>query len=105
MLDTDLHGGNSFTYSNVQVITNNQHTVDQQFGRFSTFVEAQAEPLRLEMKRFYGPMLCHFYLDLLKAREPRGAVELLRKYALGGPCGYVRCTTAHQDQRLLHHGQ
>ncbi|XP_017017468.1 TAF5-like RNA polymerase II p300/CBP-associated factor-associated factor 65 kDa subunit 5L [Drosophila kikkawai] len=81
MLDTDLHGGNSFTYSNVQVITNNQHTVDQQFGRFSQFVEAQAEPLRLEMKRFYGPMLCHFYLDLLKAREPRGAVELLRKYA------------------------
>ncbi|XP_017072552.2 transcription initiation factor TFIID subunit 5 [Drosophila eugracilis] len=81
MLDTDLHDGNSFTYSNVQVITNNQHTVDQQFGRFSVFVEAQAEPLRLEMKRFYGPMLCHFYLDLLKAREPRGAVELLRKYA------------------------
>ncbi|EDW43310.1 transcription initiation factor TFIID subunit 5 [Drosophila sechellia] len=81
MLDTDLHGGNSFTFSNVQVITNNQHTVDQQFGRFSQFVEAQAEPLRLEMKRFYGPMLCHFYLDLLKAREPRGAVELLRKYA------------------------
>ncbi|XP_052836172.1 TAF5-like RNA polymerase II p300/CBP-associated factor-associated factor 65 kDa subunit 5L [Drosophila gunungcola] len=81
MLDTDLHGGNSFTYSNVQVINNNQHTVDQQFGRFSQFVEAQAEPLRLEMKRFYGPMLCHFYLDMLKAREPRGAVELLRKYA------------------------
>ncbi|KAH8382677.1 hypothetical protein KR009_004813 [Drosophila setifemur] len=81
MLDTDLHGGNSFTYSNVQVITNNQHTVDQQFGRFSQFVESQAEPLRLEMKRFYGPMLCHFYLDLLKAREPRGAVDLLRKYA------------------------
>ncbi|XP_016989174.1 TAF5-like RNA polymerase II p300/CBP-associated factor-associated factor 65 kDa subunit 5L isoform X2 [Drosophila rhopaloa] len=81
MLDTDLHGGNSFTYSNVQVINSNQHTVDQQFGRFSQFVEAQAEPLRLEMKRFYGPMLCHFYLDMLKAREPRGAVELLRKYA------------------------
>ncbi|EDV54032.1 TAF5-like RNA polymerase II p300/CBP-associated factor-associated factor 65 kDa subunit 5L [Drosophila erecta] len=81
MLDTDLHGGNSFTFSNVQVITNNQHTVDQQFSRFSQFVEAQAEPLRLEMKRFYGPMLCHLYLDLLKAREPRGAVELLRKYA------------------------
>ncbi|KAH8236542.1 hypothetical protein KR026_004709 [Drosophila bipectinata] len=81
MLDSDLHGGNSFTYSNVQVITNNQHTVDQQFGRFSAFVESQTESLRSEMKRFYGPMLCHFYLDLLKAREPRGAVDLLRKYA------------------------
>ncbi|KAH8278595.1 hypothetical protein KR018_005747 [Drosophila ironensis] len=81
MLDADLHGGNSFTFSNVQVINNNQHMVDQQLGRFSQFVEAQAEPLRLEMKRFYGPMLCHFYLDLLKARDPRGAVDLLRKYA------------------------
>jgi len=72
MLDTDLHGGNSFTYSNVQVITNNQHTVDQQFGRFSTFVEAQAEPLRLEMKRFYGPMLCHFYLDRIVDQTAAG---------------------------------
>lgn len=81
MLDTDLHGGNSFTYSNVQVITNNQHMVDQQFGRFSQFVEAQPEPLRLEMKRFYAPMLCHLYLELLKARESKSAVELLKKYA------------------------
>lgn len=81
MLDTDLHGGNSFTYSNVQVITNNQHMVDQQFGRFSQFVEAQPEPLRLEMKRFYAPMLCHLYLELLKARESKGAVEFLKKYA------------------------
>ncbi|KAH8409872.1 hypothetical protein KR222_011799 [Zaprionus bogoriensis] len=81
MLDTDLHGGNSFTYSNVQVITNNQHMVDQQFGRFSQFVEAQPEALRGEMKRFYAPMLCHLYLELLKARESKGAVELLKKYA------------------------
>lgn len=81
MLDTDLHGGNSFSYSNVQVITNNQHIVDQQFGRFSQFVEAQPEPLRLEMKRFYAPMLCHLYLELLKARESKGAVEFLKKYA------------------------
>lgn len=81
MLDTDLHGGNSFTYSNVQVITNNQHMVDQQFGRFSQFVEAQPEQLRLEMKRFYAPMLCHLYLELLKARESKGAVEFLKKYA------------------------
>ncbi|EDW14631.1 transcription initiation factor TFIID subunit 5 [Drosophila mojavensis] len=81
MLETDLHGGNSFTYSNVQVITNNQHMVDQQFGRFSQFVESQPEPLRLEMKRFYAPMLCHLYIELLKARESKGAVELLKKYA------------------------
>ncbi|ALC46016.1 wda [Drosophila busckii] len=81
MLDSDLHGGNSFSYSNVQVITNNQHMVDQQFGRFSQFVEAQPEPLRVEMKRFYAPMLCHLYLELLKAREPKGAVEFLKKYA------------------------
>ncbi|XP_030573412.1 transcription initiation factor TFIID subunit 5 [Drosophila novamexicana] len=81
MLDTDLHGGNSFTYSNVQVITNNQHMVDQQFGRFSQFVELQPESLRIEMKRFYAPMLCHLYLELLKARESKGAVEFLKKYA------------------------
>ncbi|KAH8311940.1 hypothetical protein KR044_008704 [Drosophila immigrans] len=81
MLDNDLHGGNSFSYSNVQVITNNQHLVDQQFGRFSQFVEAQPEQLRVEMKRFYAPMLCHLYLELLKARESKGAVELLKKYA------------------------
>ncbi|EDW84290.1 uncharacterized protein Dwil_GK13225 [Drosophila willistoni] len=80
MLDADLHGGNTFTYSNVQVITNNQHTVDQQFGRFSQFVEAQPEALRNEMKRFYAPMLCHLYLELLKAREPKGAVDFLKKY-------------------------
>ncbi|EDV93005.1 transcription initiation factor TFIID subunit 5 [Drosophila grimshawi] len=81
MLDADLHGGNSFTYSNVQVMTNNQHMVDQQFGRFSQFVEAQPEPLRIEMKRFFAPMLCHLYLELLKARESKGAVEFLKKYA------------------------
>ncbi|XP_030370325.1 transcription initiation factor TFIID subunit 5 [Scaptodrosophila lebanonensis] len=81
MLESDVHGGNSFTYSNVQVITNNQQMIDQQFGRFSQFVEAQIEPLRLEMKRFYAPMLCHLYLELLKARESKGAVDFLKKYA------------------------
>ncbi|XP_036324500.1 TAF5-like RNA polymerase II p300/CBP-associated factor-associated factor 65 kDa subunit 5L [Rhagoletis pomonella] len=81
MLDLDLQCGNSFAFSNVQCITNNHHIVDQQFGRFSQFVEAQSDLIRLELRRFYAPMLCHLYLELMKAREQKAASELLKKYA------------------------
>ncbi|XP_054726653.1 TAF5-like RNA polymerase II p300/CBP-associated factor-associated factor 65 kDa subunit 5L [Anastrepha obliqua] len=81
MLDLDLQCGNNFAYSNVLCITNNHHIVDQQFGRFSQFVEAQSDFIRLELRRFYAPMLCHLYLELMKAREQKAAVELLKKYA------------------------
>lgn len=33
MIDADLHGGNSFVYSNVLCLTNNYNMVDQQFAR------------------------------------------------------------------------
>ncbi|XP_067629185.1 TAF5-like RNA polymerase II p300/CBP-associated factor-associated factor 65 kDa subunit 5L [Eurosta solidaginis] len=81
MLDLDLQCGNSFAYSNVLCITNNHHIVDQQFGRFSQFVESQNDFIRLELRRFYAPMMCHLYIELLKAREQKAALELLKKYA------------------------
>ncbi|KAL9892304.1 will decrease acetylation isoform 1-T2 [Glossina fuscipes fuscipes] len=81
MLEADMHGGNSFLYSNVLCLTNNYHMVDQQFGRFSQFVESQPDELNAELKRFYAPMLCHLYLELIKSRESKGAVDLMRKYA------------------------
>lgn len=33
MLEADMHGGNSFVYSNVLCLTNNYNMVDQQFSR------------------------------------------------------------------------
>nr|XP_014086650.1 TAF5-like RNA polymerase II p300/CBP-associated factor-associated factor 65 kDa subunit 5L [Bactrocera oleae] len=81
MLDLDLQCGNSFAFSNVLCITNNHHIVDQQFGRFSQFVESQSEFIRLELRRFYAPMLCHLYVELMKAREQKAASDLLKKYA------------------------
>ncbi|XP_012159073.1 TAF5-like RNA polymerase II p300/CBP-associated factor-associated factor 65 kDa subunit 5L isoform X1 [Ceratitis capitata] len=81
MLDLDLQSGNSFGFSNVLCITNNHHIVDQQFGRFSQFVESQSDFIRLELRRLYAPMLCHLYVELMKAREQKAALELLKKYS------------------------
>lgn len=54
--------------------------------RFSQYVESQTEDLRSELKRFYAPMLAHLYLELIKGRETKAAVDFLRKYAhLVGP--------------------
>ncbi|XP_075147831.1 will decrease acetylation [Haematobia irritans] len=81
MIDSDMHGGNSFVYSNVLCLTNNYNMVDQQFAKFSQFVESQAEELRIELKRFYAPLLCHLYVELIKGRETKAAVDFLRKYS------------------------
>uniref|UniRef100_A0A1I8MTR5 Uncharacterized protein n=1 Tax=Musca domestica TaxID=7370 RepID=A0A1I8MTR5_MUSDO len=81
MIDADLHGGNSFVYSNVLCLTNNYNMVDQQFAKFSQFVDSQPEDIRCELKRFYGPLLCHLYLELIKGRETKAAVDFLRKYS------------------------
>lgn len=49
--------------------------------RFSQFIESQTESVRSELKRFYAPLLSHLYLELIKGRETRAAVDFLRKYA------------------------
>lgn len=51
------------------------------FFRFSQFVDSQPEDIRCELKRFYGPLLCHLYLELIKGRETKAAVDFLRKYS------------------------
>lgn len=51
------------------------------FHSFSQFVESQSEFIRLELRRFYAPMLCHLYVELMKAREQKAAIDLLKKYA------------------------
>lgn len=33
------------------------------------------------MKRFYAPILCHLYVELIKGRETKAAVDFLRKYS------------------------
>ncbi|XP_013100977.2 TAF5-like RNA polymerase II p300/CBP-associated factor-associated factor 65 kDa subunit 5L [Stomoxys calcitrans] len=81
MIDSDLHGGNSFVYSNVLCLTNNYNMVDQQFAKFSQFIESQPEDMRMELKRFYAPLLCHLYVELIKGRETKAAVDFLRKYS------------------------
>ncbi|KNC24975.1 hypothetical protein FF38_11860 [Lucilia cuprina] len=86
MLDSDLHGGNSFVFSNVLCLTNNYNMVDQQFSRFSQFIESQPVEIRNELKRFYAPLLAHLYIELIKGRETKAAIDFLRKYAhLVGP--------------------
>ncbi|XP_037950897.1 TAF5-like RNA polymerase II p300/CBP-associated factor-associated factor 65 kDa subunit 5L [Teleopsis dalmanni] len=81
MVEGDLSSSDSYTFSNVLCITNNYQMAEQQFGRFSQFVEAEKDEHKLELRRFYGPLICHLYIELIKARESNAAADFLKKYA------------------------
>uniref|UniRef100_A0A182P0A3 Uncharacterized protein n=2 Tax=Pyretophorus TaxID=44537 RepID=A0A182P0A3_9DIPT len=71
---------NSFLYSNICLNTNLMQ-VEQHFAKFAKFVRNQPEPIRAELFEIIPPLLCHLYIEMLKGRDWRPAIEFLRKHA------------------------
>uniref|UniRef100_A0A182SNZ0 EML-like second beta-propeller domain-containing protein n=1 Tax=Anopheles maculatus TaxID=74869 RepID=A0A182SNZ0_9DIPT len=71
---------NSFLYSNI-CLNSNLAQVDQHFAKFAKFVRNQPEPIRTELNEIIPPLLCHLYIEMLKGRDWRPAIEFLRKHA------------------------
>uniref|UniRef100_A0A182MUQ2 EML-like second beta-propeller domain-containing protein n=1 Tax=Anopheles culicifacies TaxID=139723 RepID=A0A182MUQ2_9DIPT len=71
---------NSFLYSNI-CLNSNIALVEQHFAKFAKFVRNQPEPIRTELYEIIPPLLCHLYIEMLKGRDWRPAIEFLRKHA------------------------
>uniref|UniRef100_A0A182VS33 hypoxia-inducible factor-proline dioxygenase n=1 Tax=Anopheles minimus TaxID=112268 RepID=A0A182VS33_9DIPT len=71
---------NSFLYSNI-CLNSNIALVEQHFAKFAKFVRNQPEPIRTELNDIIPPLLCHLYIEMLKGRDWRPAIEFLRKHA------------------------
>uniref|UniRef100_A0A182NSK7 hypoxia-inducible factor-proline dioxygenase n=1 Tax=Anopheles dirus TaxID=7168 RepID=A0A182NSK7_9DIPT len=71
---------NSFLYSNICLNTNLTQ-VDQHFAKFAKFIRSQPETIRVELIEIVPPLLCHLYIEMLKGRDWRPAIEFLRKHA------------------------
>ncbi|XP_055387838.1 TAF5-like RNA polymerase II p300/CBP-associated factor-associated factor 65 kDa subunit 5L [Condylostylus longicornis] len=80
ILENDFSRKNSFSYSNAIYFTNNFSGVDVQFGKFVDFVESQENKYKSELRNLYGPLICHLYIELIKCKEGKVAVEFLKKY-------------------------
>uniref|UniRef100_A0A4Y0BN43 EML-like second beta-propeller domain-containing protein n=1 Tax=Anopheles funestus TaxID=62324 RepID=A0A4Y0BN43_ANOFN len=71
---------NSFLYSNI-CLNSNITQVEQHFAKFAKFVRNQQEPIRTELNEIIPPLLCHLFIEMLKGRDWRPAIEFLRKHA------------------------
>ncbi|XP_053681136.1 uncharacterized protein LOC128732003 [Anopheles nili] len=71
---------NSFLYSNICLNTN-MTQVEQHFAKFAKFIRSQPEAIRTELSEIIPPLLCHLYIEMLKGRDWRPAIEFLRKHA------------------------
>uniref|UniRef100_A0A182IXU6 Uncharacterized protein n=1 Tax=Anopheles atroparvus TaxID=41427 RepID=A0A182IXU6_ANOAO len=71
---------NSFLFSNICLNTN-MAQVDQHFAKFVKFTRSQPEAIRAELSEIIPPLLCHLYIEMLKGREWRPAIDFLRKHA------------------------
>ncbi|XP_058059567.1 uncharacterized protein LOC131210353 [Anopheles bellator] len=71
---------NSVLFSNIGLNTNPAQ-VDQHFAKFTKFIRSQPEAVRVELTEIVPPLLCHLYIDMLRGRDWRPAIEFLRKHA------------------------
>ncbi|KFB44148.1 hypothetical protein ZHAS_00011985 [Anopheles sinensis] len=71
---------NSFLFSNICLNTN-MAQVDQHFAKFVKFARSQPEAIRSELSEIIPPLLCHLYIEMLKGRDWRPAIDFLRKHA------------------------
>ncbi|XP_058117641.1 uncharacterized protein LOC131290036 [Anopheles ziemanni] len=71
---------NSFLFSNICLNTN-MAQVDQHFAKFVKFARNQPEAIRSELSEIIPPLLCHLYIEMLKGRDWRPAIDFLRKHA------------------------
>lgn len=77
----EISKANSFLFSNVFCLNNNPTQVDQHFVKLCNYIKSQPEPVRRELSELINPLLCHLYIEMLKGRDWRPAIEFLRKHA------------------------
>uniref|UniRef100_A0A1Q3FV62 Putative wd40 domain protein n=1 Tax=Culex tarsalis TaxID=7177 RepID=A0A1Q3FV62_CULTA len=77
----EISKANSFLFSNVFCLNNNPAQVDQHFVKLCNYIKSQPEPVRRELSELINPLLCHLYIEMLKGRDWRPAIEFLRKHA------------------------
>jgi transcription initiation factor TFIID subunit 5 len=83
-LKSEISRTNSFSYSNIVGLNSNGSLlVDQQFGKLLLFVQSQNDQqIRKDLEQLLPPLLCHLYLEILKGKEWKPAIEFLRKYSV-----------------------
>ncbi|XP_058461685.1 uncharacterized protein LOC131436785 [Malaya genurostris] len=80
-IKNEMSKANSFLFSNIFCLNNNPAQVDQHFAKLCNFIKCQPEPVQQELSELINPLLCHLYIEMLKGRDWRPAIEFLRKYA------------------------
>ncbi|XP_063705048.1 transcription initiation factor TFIID subunit 5 [Culicoides brevitarsis] len=80
-IKNEISRANSFLYSNVFCLNNNPAQVDKEFRKLQSFIMAQKTSLRRELLGLLPPLLCHLYIEMLKGRDWKPAIEFLKKYA------------------------
>ncbi|XP_055845280.1 TAF5-like RNA polymerase II p300/CBP-associated factor-associated factor 65 kDa subunit 5L [Episyrphus balteatus] len=78
MIKNDAFINNFFLFSNVTCNSTNYKFINDQFKKFADFVELQKLEIKIQLRRFYGPIICHLYLEILKGRESSQAMDFLR---------------------------
>ncbi|XP_055527599.1 uncharacterized protein LOC129720183 [Wyeomyia smithii] len=80
-IKNEISKANSFLFSNIFCLNNNPAQVDQHFVKLCNFIKCQPEQVRYELSELVHPLLCHLYIEMLKGRDWRPAIEFLRKHA------------------------
>lgn len=80
-IKNEISRANSFLYSNIFCLNNNPAQVDKEFNKLQMFIQAQKSSLRKELVGLLPPILCHFYIEMLKGRDWKPAIEFLKKYS------------------------
>ncbi|XP_053687581.1 uncharacterized protein LOC128737024 [Sabethes cyaneus] len=80
-IKNEISKANSFLFSNIFCLNNNPAQVELHFTKLCNFIECQPEQVRLELSELVNPLLCHLYIEMLKGRDWRPAIEFLRNHA------------------------
>lgn len=82
-VSSDISRSNFFSYSNIFSLNSHPALVDQQFSKLAAFVAKQRSiKVKTELEQMLPPLLCHLYIEMLKGKEWKVAIDFLRKYAV-----------------------
>uniref|UniRef100_A0A2M4BCW0 Putative transcription initiation factor tfiid n=1 Tax=Anopheles marajoara TaxID=58244 RepID=A0A2M4BCW0_9DIPT len=79
-IKNDISKVNSILFSNIG-LNANPSQVDQHFTKFTKFIRCQPAAVLADLSEIIPPLLCHLYIDMLRGRDWRPAIEFLRKHA------------------------
>lgn len=97
-IKNEISRANSFLYSNIFCLNNNPAQVDKEFNKLQMFIQAQKSLVRKELMGLLPPLLCHLYIEMLKGRDWKPAIEFLKKYA--SVLGSVEPTAPNQFTKV-----